>query len=112
MPDRCPVCDRVKATWWDGREDLCHRDIPAGRKGVCTMGVCLRDIEWCESHAVDWRSRALAAEGRLRTAEQTIPVLIAKIEYWGSQEDGVPEEVWRPYMTMKNWAAAHTEETP
>ena len=68
--ERCPVCDRVKATWWDGRDDLCHRDIPAGAKGVCTLDVCLRDIEWCESHAVDWHARALAAEGRLRTLDR------------------------------------------
>ena len=94
--ERCPICDRPDCQRFVRKAD--------GRRITSRMFLD------CQMHPVDWRSRALAAEGRLRTAEQTIPVLIAKIEYWASQEDGVPEEVWRPYMTMKNWAAAHPED--
>lgn len=68
---RCPVCDRVKATEsdWQAWQDA------GGWDRVMPSGVCFRvnDLpgfgrhsihadDDCESHAVDWRSRALAAE--------------------------------------------------
>jgi len=72
------------------------------------------ECERCGEHPVDWRSRALAAEGRLRTVERC-----------GREEFTVVEcphgEFWRVGGEIEEdelvdaidaWAAANPEETP
>lgn len=51
MNDRCPVCDRVKASWKANSD-------PTRESRFC-YGTDTID---CHDHRVDWRSRALAAE--------------------------------------------------
>jgi hypothetical protein len=54
--DHCPICDRPD----------CQRYVrkTEGRKVTSRMYID------CYSHAVNWRARALAAEGRLRTLDR------------------------------------------
>lgn len=54
MTERCPVCDRPKASQDDFDE------VPEGAGEELCWG--LWDFYQCEMKAVDWRARALAAE--------------------------------------------------
>jgi hypothetical protein len=123
--ERCQVCDRVKATEadWQAWQDA------GGWNRVMPPGVCFRvnDLpgfgrhsihadDDCESHAVNWRARALAAEGRLRTLERML-LQADNIEIeWDAPNDRwqFAAETSRAFPTIEGcldaWAAAHKEE--
>lgn len=66
--EKCPMCDRVKATAWDvaniGKDGLCHSTIchaqPVFIGGSDSGRHQAR--EDCRAHTVDWRARCKEAE--------------------------------------------------
>ena len=64
--DRCPNCDRVIATADNADEGMCEVELSYSRRRSSDWN--LRARRACDDHAVDWRTRALAAEAALVSA--------------------------------------------
>ena len=62
--DRCPNCDRVIATADNADEGMCEVELSYNSRRR-SSDWNLRARRACDDHAVDWRTRALAAEAAL-----------------------------------------------
>lgn len=80
--ERCPVCDRVKATAAEyyalppepqspGKILLLKHDYRTSA-GMCWRYASPVGIYDCESRTINWRTRALAAEARIREAVEAL----------------------------------------
>lgn len=66
MPDRCDRCDRPLATTetWPNEEMCFWLAAAYARRGQRYDSIAREATKNCESHAVEWRTRAKAADAR------------------------------------------------